>query len=293
MRPVTDWERWSRGSNLGQSAFVGENPQPGAWIQFHLSTDAAEAAGAGIPVRISDSGGTLVRAFRHEEPRAGINRAIWNLQWTGADPIPGQQGPGGGGFFGPQGPPAMPGMYTATIEVNGQELSTDFELRGDPVVAASQADYEARFAAAMRARDLQTRINRMIGTMDDLDGQIDGLLESIGGKGLSNEDQIRSTAGEAKDQLSTLGAEVRRPPGSMNYRDWPRLLEQLRFVVGGIQGPQAKPTEGQLEVLSDIESAAAARADELSEIVNGIIVELNAMLADAPKIITDWRRTIS
>ena len=36
----------SRGSNLGQSAFVGENPQNGAWIHFHLSAAAAaDAAG--------------------------------------------------------------------------------------------------------------------------------------------------------------------------------------------------------------------------------------------------------
>jgi hypothetical protein len=293
MRTATDWERWSRGSNLGQSVFTGDNPRPGAWIHFYLSEEAAAGAERGIPVRIMDSSGALVREIRHREPRAGINRAIWDLSWTGPEPIPGQQRGGGGFFFGPSGPPAVPGTYTAAIEVDGEEMSTTFELRGDPNVTASQADYEARFAAAMRARELETRLNRMVGTITDLDGQIDGLLESIEGKGLSNEDQIRDTAGEAKDALGTLGAEVRRPPGSMGYRDWPRLVEQLRFVSRGIQGPQARPTEGQVEVLTEVEAAAAQRAAELTEIINGVIAELNALLEDAPKIMTDWRRAIS
>ena len=309
MRTATDWERWSRGSNLGQSAFVGENPQGGAWIHFYLSEDAVASLGGGVEtppagppgrggargvtVRIADAAGGLVREFPHRATKAGINRAVWNLQWPGAEPVPGEGQGGGFGFFGGGGPTAVPGRYTATIVVNGDEHSTDFDLRGDPNVAASQADYAERFAAAMRARDLQSDLNRMIGTIVDLDGQVDGLLESISGKDLSNEAAIRSTAGEAKEALTALGAEVRRPPGSMGYRDWPRLIEQLRFVARNIQGPQARPTEGQLEVLTEVEAAAAERAEELTAIINGVISELNDLLGDAPRIITDWRRIVS
>jgi photosystem II stability/assembly factor-like uncharacterized protein len=293
MRTATDWERWGRGSNLGQSAFVGENPQPGAWIHFFLSESAAAGADD-VTVRITDASGAQVREFPHRGTQAGINRAVWNLQWPGARPVPGQgQGGGGFGFFGGGGVSAIPGSYTATIVVNGEEHSTDFEVRGDPNVAASQADYEARFTAAMRARDLQSNLNQMIGTILDLDGQVDGLLESIDGKDLSNEEAVRSTAREARDALSTLGAEVRRPPGSMGYRDWPRLIEQLRFVARNIQGPQARPTEGQIQVLDEVELAAAERAEELTEIINGVIAELNDLLEDAPKILTNWRRVVS
>ncbi|MEQ9399255.1 MAG: hypothetical protein RJQ04_08785, partial [Longimicrobiales bacterium] len=293
MRTVTDWETWSRGSNLGQSAFVGENPESGAWVHYYLSDDAAAQAAesGGVRVRISDASGATVREFADRSAGPGINRAVWNLRWDAAEPAEGQ---GGGGFFGGGGgPPAVPGQYTATLLVNGQELSTPFTLRGDPNVAASQADYVARFQAAMRARELTTRLNRMVGAIGDLDGQIDGLLESIDGKGLTNEGEIRDVAGQAQDALATLDNEIVRPDDGMNYRDWPRLVEQLRFVVRGIEGPQARPTEGQMEVLGEIEVAAAQRAEELSAIVNGLIAELNSLLADAPKILTEWQRTIS
>ena len=48
----------------------------------------------------------------------------------------------------------------------------------------------------MRARYLETQLNQVIGTIVDLEGQVDGLLESIDGKNLSNETQVRSTAGQ-------------------------------------------------------------------------------------------------
>ena len=94
-RTATAWERWSRGSTLGQSTFTGTNPQPGAWIQFHLSETAAaqlepspqrEPGGGGaaaffgfggqggqaqrpgggnVTVRITNAEGTLVKEFEH------------------------------------------------------------------------------------------------------------------------------------------------------------------------------------------------------------------------------------
>ncbi len=294
IRTATEWEMWGRTSNFGQSRFAGDNPEPGAWIHFYLSEEAAEAAGGSVDVRITDGSGALVREFQHRDPAPGVNRAVWDLRWTGAEPIPGQGPPGGGFFFfGPSGPPAVPGTYTATVAVGEREMSKDFQLRGDPNVAASQAVYEERLIAAMRARDLETQLNRMMGTILDLNGQIDGLLESIEGKNLSNEEQVKTVASDAQDQLSAVSNEVRRPPGSMSYRDWPRLIEQLRNISRAVSGPQARPTVGQMDVLTEIEAGAAQRAEELSGIVNGVIADLNALLEDAPKIITDWRRVVS
>jgi hypothetical protein len=74
----------------------------------------------GVTIRITDAAGTLVRELQDRNAGPGLNRAVWDFSWTGADPIPGQPQGGGGGFFGRfgggQGPPAVPGMYMATIE---------------------------------------------------------------------------------------------------------------------------------------------------------------------------------
>jgi len=318
MRTATDWEVWGRGTNLGQSTFQGENPQRGAYVDYYLSDAAARnvrgarasgpagnaAAGAGtrsggpagvrsdrasgVTIRITDSSGELVREFRDPGAHAGVNRAVWDLAWPG--PRGGRAGGFGGRGGGPAGPPALPGRYTATLIAAGNELSTPFELRGDPNVGASVADYQARFDAARRVTDLQTRLNGMVGAMRDLNSQIDGTLEAVNGLGLSNENAIRDKAGEAKQELASLGDQTTRPPTGMGYRDWPRLLEQLRFVAGGITGAQARPTRGQLDVLDLVEQETSQRESELTGVIETVIRELNDMLEGQPKIMTGWRR---
>ncbi len=47
-----------------------------------------------------------------------------------------------------------------------------------------------------------------------------------------------------------------------------------------------------MQVLTEVEAAAAQRAQELSVIVDGGIADLNRLLQDAPKILTDWRRVV-
>jgi photosystem II stability/assembly factor-like uncharacterized protein len=302
MRTATEWEMWGRTSNHGQSVYRGENPQAGAWIHYYLSDAAAtrvRAPNAGVTVRIKDARGTTVREFRDNAARAGINRAVWDLRWAGpraaTGAAPAQAGGGGGRGGGPAGAPAVPGTYTATLVAAGQELSTTFQLRGDPNVKATAADYEARHAAAKRAVELQSQLNDMISAMRDLNQQVDGTLTSIEGKGLPNTPAIREQAGVAKDRLKALDNETQRPPQGMGYRDWPRLVEQLRFVAQGISGPQARPTNGQLEVLTLVEQATQQRAAELTSIIDTVIAELNRLLQGQPKILTSWqsRRVIS
>ena len=67
-------------------------------------------------------------------------------------------------------------------------------------------------------------------------------------------------------------------------KDYPRLTEELRTLSGYILGPQAKPTAGQLTVLSELESDAAERTRELTTIIDGAIATLNRMLGDQPKV---------
>ena len=45
-------------------------------------------------------------------------------------------------------------------------------------------------------------------------------------------------------------------------------------------------------MLNEVEAEAAKRAQELTVIVDGVIADLNRLLEDAPKILTDWRRVV-
>jgi hypothetical protein len=125
----------------------------------------------------------------------------------------------------------------------------------------------------------------MIGTVMDLQAQVEALGESIQGKGLSNRAEVRTSIQTAMEALDALDNELRRPPPRMGYRQYPRLSEQLSFVARGITGPQARPTEGQMQVLGEVQGGIRQAQGTLSEIIEGPIAELNRLLEGQARIL--------
>jgi hypothetical protein len=284
IRTATDWESWNRDSNLGQSTFLGENPEEGAYIDFYLAEGPAQGSES-ASIQISAEDGSVVRNLDDVRAVPGVNRVVWDLTWDGPEPVGGQNEGGFRGRGGGSGPPVVPGTYTATIRIAGRELSESFQVRGDPEVTSTTADYQARTEAGLRARDLQTDLNRMIGTVMDLEAQVEALGESIQGKGLPNQAQVRSSIQSATEALDALDNELRRPPPRMGYRQYPRLSEQLSFVARGITGPQARPTEGQMQVLGEVQEGIREAQGTLRGIMEGPIAELNRLLEGQARIL--------
>jgi len=172
--------------------------------------------------------------------------------------------------------------------VDGQEVSGEFRVRGDPAVEISQADYETRTEAALRGRDLESRLNGMIGALVTMKSQIQSLQNDLRGKDMDNASEVRTEATRALEAVEALENELRRPPPRMGYRQWPRLSEQLSFVTRGITQAQARPTEGQMQVLGEIEEALEARAVDLQGLIDGPVAALNRLLAGQPAISSGW-----
>jgi len=286
IREATDWESWNRDSNLGRSTFEGENPEEGAYIDYWLSEEVAGEGGIPVRIRITDDSGVLIREMTGLRGKAGVNRAVWNFTYEGADPVPGEET--GGRRFGSSGPPAAPGVYRATLTAGDQELTKEFRFRGDPAVSISPADYRARTEAALRGREIEGRLNSMIGALVTMRSQIEDLLDAMDGKDLSGAARIREEAKTAIQGIDELENQLRRPPPSMGYRQWPRLAEQLSFVTRGIAQAQARPTEGQLQVLDEIEGALEARAADLRSLIDGPVAALNRLLEGQPAVWSGW-----
>jgi photosystem II stability/assembly factor-like uncharacterized protein len=285
IREATDWASWNRDSNLGRSTFQGENPREGAYIDFWLSEQAVGDGDNSATVTITDVRGWSVRVMRDVPLRAGVNRAIWNLAWDGPEPL---TSGGGGGRFGPSGPPAAPGTYTATLSFGDSEITKSFTLRGDPEVEIGQSDYEARTEAALEARELTSKLNGMINSLVAMGSQIRDLQEALPGRGLENESEVMEVAEAALEAIAAQEDQLRRPPPRMGYRQWPRLSEQLSFVSRGITGAQARPTEGQLQVLEEVGAAIDSRAMELQALIDGPVAALNRLLEGQPAIWSGW-----
>ena len=280
-RRATRWESWDKDSNLGSSTWEGDNPEDGAYINYWVKDTPAQP----VTITISDATGAVVNRFTHRGQK-GINRAIWNMNWSAPEaPAGGGRGRGGRGGRGGGGLPALPGLYRVTVAAYGGTATTEVELRGDPDVNLSMTEYQAQFDAAKQARDLSVAVQRLAANVDDLTQQVEAVEAQVKKANPPNMNLILEQTGSALSQLRDLRDKVQRPQGAMNYRDYPRLVEQVRSVLGGITGAQARPTSGLMTALAELEGEQAQRARDLATIVETSITALNKMLADFPKVV--------
>ena len=113
---------------------------------------------------------------------------------------------------------------------------------------------------------------------------------AIRGKDLANEGEILTQIQAATEALDELDNVLRRPPPSMGYRIYPRLSEQLSFATRGISQAQARPTDGQLQVMMEVEAEIQRRRVELQAIIDGPIAALNRLLQGQARILVGGGR---
>lgn len=143
VRRATIFTYWKDTSYRGQAEFAGENPVDGAIVTYKLGEGDGEAV-----LRVSREDGTVIREY--EVPgEAGLHRVNWDLRHPAqldGDPevwesFAGQRyhrNLGSRGHF------VSPGTYTLTLEARGTSVSTTVEVRGDPEMPLTQAQYEER-----------------------------------------------------------------------------------------------------------------------------------------------------
>ena len=114
----------------GAAKFAGPNPEYGALITYHLSSDppVAEARRKApvVKIKIQDASGQTIRELEGPD-RKGINRVAWDLRHALGIPF---QAEGGEGWFGIiKGPFVLPGEYTVTLTARGREVSQKVTVR--------------------------------------------------------------------------------------------------------------------------------------------------------------------
>ncbi|HSG07371.1 MAG TPA: hypothetical protein VLA36_03370 [Longimicrobiales bacterium] len=290
VRTATRWQFANKDANHGQREWIGDNPESGAVIRYYLK----QAPTGPLALEIADGQGTVVFSETLRGATAGVNEIAWNLRHEGATPIPGEQGGGGGGFFGfgGAGPTALPGSYTATIKGEGWERSRTFAVRGDPRVEMTNAQYKAQFDAVVALRDLTTQINQSIGSAESIMKQLGDLSGTLTAMG--DDAALIQEVKDADDAVQAVSDQyLRRPPPRMGYRQFPRVSEELRSLMGAIANVEAPPTEPQLNRLQQLRSEAAEAVNALNLVIDTRIKELNDKLGDRPHIMISRPRVIS
>ncbi|MCK5653181.1 MAG: hypothetical protein KAJ42_17470, partial [Gemmatimonadetes bacterium] len=159
---ATIFTYWKDTSYRGQAEFAGENPVDGAIITYTLGSGEGDAL-----LRVARADGRVIREY--EVPNeGGMHRVNWDLRYP-ARPDAGTErwqpfvDDRLSRSVAPRGHFVSPGTFTLTLEARGTTVSTTVEVRGDPEMPLTQAQYEEREAFLNEVVVLQQGFTEALG----------------------------------------------------------------------------------------------------------------------------------
>lgn len=280
-RPAPAW-LYGGGGGFGARGNMGANPPVGATFYYRLPAEPKDKEE--VTLEILDADGKLVRRYSNlEDPnaeegggeespfaamrgarklpaKAGLNRFTWDLRGAEASRFKGLVLWGGG----LQGPRVVPGTYQAKFTAGGRSQTVSVEVRKDPRVAATPADYQARYDLHARIRDKLTETHDAITRLRDAREQLKAVAERSKAAG---KDTTVAGAANALVRKLTAAEEAlyqtknRSSQDPLNYPV--RLNNKLSQLTGVVDAADAPPTDQAAAVYADV----AARIDEQLAIV--------------------------
>ncbi|TMF73451.1 MAG: glycosyl hydrolase [Chloroflexi bacterium] len=186
---------------------------------------------------------------------AGLNRFAWNMRYPDAARV--EDDPTWESAEATlAGPIAAPGQYRVRLEVGGERHEAAFEIRKDPRVSATQADFDAQFALRMRIRDKLTEVHEAINAIRALRAQIDGWEKRAEGSGGA---RLRRAAGALKTKMAGVEEELIQVKAK-SRQDTLNYPAKLNLKIGGLAmavgGADFAPTKAMYDVFDDVSKRA-------------------------------------
>ncbi|HEU4990073.1 MAG TPA: hypothetical protein VFT41_09850 [Gemmatimonadaceae bacterium] len=158
IRPATIFQYWEDYSYRGQNYWAGENPPDGAVIDYSLARDAVEAQ-----ITVRNAKGVVVRTLTGPGVAGAVHRVVWDLRYAPPPSMPDTNSytrealPRPPRPTGPLGPFVSPGRYTVSLSANGVTVTRTVDVKPDPKMPLTQAQYREREAFLVELLGVQTR----------------------------------------------------------------------------------------------------------------------------------------
>jgi hypothetical protein len=175
--PASKWHTWNK-RGFSQAGFTAPNPPLGAVITYNLKSEIEltpemkRKHQSPVKITIADESGALVRTI-YGPSKAGVNRAVWGLDYESAKRLNFQPEREPNEFFDNQsGPPASPGTYKVAVTVNGKTENTTVTVGGDPRFELDMSVAKAQTKFGLETRDMLNAFNETLNRLDSLRTQV-------------------------------------------------------------------------------------------------------------------------
>jgi len=295
------------GFNLPPTATIGKNPAGGVVVYYSLKAKPT----TDLVLEFVDGSGKSINKFTTRLPRGGggggqagaqgeqqqpaggdegffgggapargttdvgLNRFVWDMRYPDATRFPGMI------LWAGQttGPRVVPGTYQVKLTVDGQTLTQTFEVKPDPRLTTTAADYAKQLDLSLKIRDKLTETHNAIIQIRDVKKQVDDLVKRVGPQSRPIVD-----AGNALNKKLTEVEEALYQTKNQSSQDplnFPiRLNNKLAALLGVVARSETPPNDQSFAVYEELTAQINAQLQKLSQIMKTDVPAFNQLVRD-------------
>ena len=291
------------GFPLGPTATLGRNPANGVVVYYSLKAKPT----ADVDLEFLDSAGKSIRKFTAKAksegagpagpPAAppgeggffgggaappvpadvGLNRFVWDTRYPDAVRFPGMILWAGE----TRGPRLAPGTYQVKLTVDGKSYTQPFEIKADPRVTTTPADYAKQLELNLKIRDKLTETHNAIIQIRDVRKQVEDLLKRLAGQ---PNFKVINDAGTALNKNLTAIEEALYQTKNQSSQDplnFPiRLNNKLAALGGVVASAESAPTAQSYAVYDEVVGQIDAQLQKLAQLMRTDVPAFNQLVKD-------------
>ncbi len=281
----------------GSGAAAGKNPPNGVVVSYTLREKLGEKEI--LTVEFLD-GDRVLRSFTSQkkpeappgadeekgerpiEPKAGLNRLVWDMRILKPTLLPKAI------IWGvSQGPKVGPGAYAVRFKLGDQTLTQPIEVRAHPGAATSAADLNKQFDILRDVRDRLSEAHETVVFIRDVKTQATAIgdrAEKLG-KGKALKDQAKAM----NEKLTAIEKKLVNPElkSSQDVLNFPPALDhQFVGIASVAASADTAPTDTSYTYFKELEGKLAALQAELKALLDKDLAEFNKAVrnADIPPV---------
>ena len=178
-----------------------------------------------------------------------------------------------------RGPKVPPGTYQVKLTVDGKSSTQNFEIKPDPRLTTTPADYAKQLELGLKIRDKLNETHNAIIQIRDVRKQVEDLLKRVG----SQSKPINDAGTALNKKLTTIEEALyqTKNQSSQDPLNFPiRLNNKLAALAGVVGGAEAAPTAQSYAVYDELAAAIDAELAKLSQIMKTDVPAFNQLVRD-------------
>ena len=265
---------------------AGENEPAGVRVWYWLKDKPNDE----VTLTFLDGNGEKIKIYTSKEadddddsgdPRvpaeAGMNLFDWDMRYPGAHTVSGDKTTEGVG----RGPLAPPGSYQVRLTVGEQSQTQTFEMVKDPRVGATQEDFDAQFALAIRVRDKITETHDNINRLRSTRSQVTEWAKRAEGTGA--QEAVSNAASGLNAKLDEIEGTLIQTEykGARDRLHLPiRLNAKLAGLMPVVTSGDYRPPEQAYAVLDHFSELLDTQFAALQNVLDEDLDEFQNLLAE-------------